>query len=49
MKIKYTKKTFYLSENQFEINQFVGNLTPSVFNTWFSFSSDQHTYETSSS
>ena len=25
------------------------NLSPSVFNTWFSFSSDQHNYETSSS
>ena len=25
------------------------NLSPSVFNTWFSFSSDQHNYETSTS
>ena len=27
----------------------LNNLTPSVFSTWFSFSSDQHNYETSSS
>ena len=27
----------------------LNNLTPSVFSTWFSFSSDQHKYETSSS
>ena len=27
----------------------INNLTPSVFSTWFSFSSDQHNYETSSS
>ena len=26
----------------------LNNLTPSVFSTWFSFSSDQHNYETSS-
>ena len=27
----------------------LNNLLPSVFNTWFTFSSDQHNYETSSS
>ena len=27
----------------------INNLTPSAFSTWFSFSSDQHNYETSSS
>ena len=27
----------------------LNNLSPSIFNTWFSFSSDQHNYETSSS
>ena len=27
----------------------LNNLLPSIFNTWFSFSSDQHNYETSSS
>ena len=27
----------------------LNNLTPSVFSTWFSFSSDHHNYETSSS
>ena len=27
----------------------INNLTPSVFSTWFSFSSDQHNYGTSSS
>ena len=27
----------------------LNNLSPSVFNTWFSFSSDQHNYETTSS
>ena len=29
--------------------QTLNNLLPSVFNTWFTFSSDQHNYETSSS
>ena len=29
--------------------QALNNLSPSVFNTWFSFSPDQHNYETSSS
>ena len=31
------------------ISKSLNNLSPSFFNTWFSFSSDQHTYETSSS
>ena len=31
------------------ISKTLNNLSPSVFNTWFSFSSDQHNYETSSS
>ena len=36
-------------ENIFFISKSLNNLSPSVFNTWFSFSSDQHNYETSSS
>ena len=31
------------------VSKFFNNLSPSVFNTCFSFSSDQHNYETSSS
>ena len=31
------------------VSKSLNNLSPSVFNTWFIFSSDQHTYETSSS
>ena len=31
------------------ISKSLNNLSPSVFNTWFRFSSDQHNYETSSS
>ena len=31
------------------VGKSVNNLTPSVFNTWFSFSLDQHNYEISSS
>ena len=30
------------------ISKSLNNLSPSVFNAWFSFSSDQHNYETSS-
>ena len=33
----------------FFVGKSVKDLKPSVFNTWFSFSSDQHNYETSSS
>ena len=36
-------------ENILTVSKLVSNLTPPVFNTWFSFSSDQHNYETSSS
>ena len=36
-------------ENILFISKSLNNLSPSVFNTWFSFSSDQHNYETSSS
>ena len=36
-------------ENIFFISKSLNNLLPSVFNTWFVFSSDQNNYETSSS
>ena len=36
-------------ENILFISKSLNNLSPSVFNTWFSFSSDQHNYETSRS
>ena len=36
-------------ENILFISKSLNNLSPSVFNTWFWFSSDQHNYETSSS
>ena len=36
------------SENIWFVNESLNNLSPSVYNTWFSFSSDQHNYETSS-
>ena len=36
-------------ENILFVTKSLNNLTPSVFSTWFSFSSDQHNYETSSS
>ena len=36
-------------ENVLFISKSLNNLSPSVFNTWFRFSSDQHNYETSSS
>ena len=36
-------------ENILFISESLNNLSPSVFNTWFRFSSDQHNYETSSS
>ena len=29
------------------VSKSLNNLSPSIFNTWFSFSSDQHNYETS--
>ena len=37
------------SESILFISKSLNNLSPSVFNTWFSFSSDQYNYETSSS
>ena len=36
-------------ENILLASKSLNNLSPSTFNTWFSFSSDQHNYETSSS
>ena len=36
-------------ENIFFVSKSLNNLSPSVFDTWFSFSSDQNNYETSSS
>ena len=36
-------------ENILFISNSLNNLSPSVFNTWFNYSSDQHSYETSSS
>ena len=36
-------------ENILFISKSLNNLSLSVFNTWFSFSSNQHNYETSSS
>ena len=36
-------------ENVLFVSKSLNNLPPSVFSTWFSFSSDQHNYETSSS
>ena len=36
-------------ENILFVSKSLNNLSPSIFNAWFSFSSDQHNYETSSS
>ena len=36
-------------ENILFFSKSLNNLSPSIFNTWFSFSSDQHNCETSSS
>ena len=36
-------------ENILFVSKSLNNLSPSVFNIWFVFSSDQHSYETSSS
>ena len=36
-------------ENILFVSKSLNNLSPSVFNTWFSFCSNQHNYETSSS
>ena len=35
-------------ENILFVSKLLNDLSPSVFNTWFSFSSDQHNYEISS-
>ena len=45
--LKFQDKIF--SENVLFVSKSLNNLTPSVFSKWFSFSSDQHNYETSSS
>ena len=45
--LKFQDK-IYLA-NVLVLSKSLNNLTPSVFRTWFSFSSDQHNYETSSS
>ena len=54
--VPYSKKNSILKfqgkiclENILFISKTLNNLLPSVFNTWFSFTSDQHNYETSSS
>ena len=44
---KFHDKTFL--ENILFVSNSLNNLSPSIFNRWFSFSSDQHNYETSSS
>ena len=36
-------------ENILFVSKSLNNLSPSIFNAWFSFSSDQHNYETPSS
>ena len=36
-------------ENILFVSKSLNNLSPSIFNTWFCFSSDQHNYETSNS
>ena len=45
--LKFQDKIFL--ENILFTRKSLNNLSPSVFNTWFRFSSDQHNYETSSS
>ena len=45
---KQNSNKIYLA-NVLVLSKSLNNLTPSVFRTWFSFSSDQHNYETSSS
>ena len=44
---KFHDKTFL--ENILFVSNSLNNLSPSIFNRWFSFSSDQHNYKTSSS
>ena len=45
--LKFQDKIYL--ENILFVSKSLNNLSPSVFNTWFSFSSDQHNYETSGS
>ena len=45
--LKFQEK-IYLEDVLF-LSKSLNNLSPLVFNTWFSFCSDQHNYETSSS
>ena len=45
--LKFQDKIYL--ENILFVSKSLNNLSPSIFNTWFSFSSDQHNYETSSS
>ena len=45
--LKFQDKIFL--ENILYVSKSLNNLWPSIFNTWFSFSSDQHNYETSHS
>ena len=45
--LKFQDKIYL--ENILLVSKSLNNLSPSIFNTWFSFSSDQHNYETSSS
>ena len=33
-------------ENTLSVSKYINNLLPSLFNNWFLFSSDQHSYET---
>ena len=47
LKLKFQDKICL--ENVLFVSKSLYNLTPTVFRTWFSFSSDQHNYETSSS
>ena len=45
--LKFQDKIYF--KNILFVSKSLNNLTPSVFSTWFSFSSDQHNYENSSS
>ena len=45
--LKYQNKIYL--ENSLFVSKSLNNLSPSIFNTWFSFFSEQHNYEISSS
>ena len=48
--LKFQDKVYKVClENILFVSKSFNNLSPSIFNTWFSLSSDQHHYETSSS